>query len=91
MGHQMGTHILHYTLKKEHQKYEKCKIEDNIRNWRNAADKMTPQDRDAICKLLKNNNTPIPSSDFLYLISIQFTILNMCISQKILMELKWLN
>ena len=56
--------FLHYTLKKEHQKYEKCKIKNNIRNWRNAADKMTPQDRDAICKLLKNNNTPIPSSDF---------------------------
>lgn len=56
--------LTYYTLKKEDEEFKNKEIEDNIRNWKNAADKMSPQDRNAILELINNNNTPIPSYEF---------------------------
>ncbi len=53
-----------YITKKENAKFERQKVASNIKSWRNAADKMTPQDREAIVVLIKNHNTPILNFNF---------------------------
>lgn len=56
--------LTYYTLKKEDEEIKNKEIEDNINKWRTVADKMSPQDRNAILELINNNNTPIPSYEF---------------------------